>query len=93
MDIKPPGIIFKVSNHCRYYILIVDSSTCREWGSGFFHPPSQIAGEHLVVKWKIEINMSLTLDGDEECEEEERGEDEGGEGFVRENHLVNSFDS
>ena len=37
--------------------------------------------------------MSLTLDGDEECEEEERGEDEGGEGFVRESHLINSFDS
>ena len=36
--------------------------------------------------------MSLTLNGDEECEDEERGEDEGGEGFVRENHLVNSFD-
>ena len=37
--------------------------------------------------------ISLTLNGDEECEDEERGEDEGGEGFVRESHLVNSFDS
>ena len=35
--------------------------------------------------------MLLTLNGDDECEEEERGEDEGGEGFVRESHLVNSF--
>ena len=34
--------------------------------------------------------MSLTLNGDEECEDEERGEDGGGEGFVRESHLVNS---
>ena len=41
----------------------------------------------------MEINFSLTLNGDEECEDEERGEDGGGEGFVRESHLVNSFDS
>ena len=45
------------------------------------------------AKWKIEINTSLTLDGDEECEDEERGEDEGGEGFVGESHLVNSCHS
>ena len=37
--------------------------------------------------------MLLTLNGDEGCEEEEQGEDEGGEGFVRESHLVNSFNS
>ena len=46
-----------------------------------------------MAKWQIEINMLLTLNGDDECEEEERGEDEGGEGFVRESHLVNSFNS
>ena len=34
--------------------------------------------------------ISLTLNGDEECEDEERGEDGGGESFVRESHLVNS---
>ena len=33
--------------------------------------------------------ISLTLNGDEECEDEERGEDAVGEGFVRESHLVN----
>ena len=49
--------------------------------------------EHIVVKWQMKINFLLTLNGDEECEDEERGEDEGGEGFVRESHLVNSFDS
>ena len=35
--------------------------------------------------------MSLTLNGDEECEDEERGEDVGGEDFVRERHLFNSI--
>ena len=33
----------------------------------------------------------LTLNGDEECEDEERGEDVGGEDFVRERHLFNSI--
>ena len=31
----------------------------------------------------------LTLNGDEECEDEERGEDAVGEDFVRESHLFN----
>ena len=49
--------------------------------------------EKCQIKINCSICLSLTLKGDEECEEEERGEDGGGEGFVRESHLVNSFDS
>ena len=49
--------------------------------------------EKCQIKINCSICLSLTLKGDEECEEEERGEDEGGEGFVRESHLINSFDS
>ena len=43
-------------------------------------------------KLKIEIikQHTLTLNGDEEREEEEGGEDEVGEGFVGESHLINS---
>ena len=49
-----------------------------------------------MQKWRLTLYyvlVKLTLNGDEEREDEERGEDVGGEGFVRERHLINSFDS
>ena len=43
------------------------------------------------TKIRFTSTPRLTLNGDEECEDEERGEDVGGEGFVRKSHLFNSI--
>ena len=43
------------------------------------------------TKMRLTNMPRLTLNGDEECEDEERGEDAGGEDFVRERHLFNSI--
>ena len=49
--------------------------------------------QFLCLFIQICLLLILTLNGDEECEEEERGEDVRGEGFVRESHLINSVNN
>ena len=76
--------------------------TCTEWGAGFFHSYLQIVWAHLNrrghwwtdrTNWfssnlTWELSLLLTLDGYEDCENEEWKEELPRELLVRQGHLI-----